>query len=90
VEVPLLPLSLPKGRVGRAYRVELAAQDTNGAPVFKVVSLPPGMKFSSHGENATLSGKPTRAGTFHFRIRVTDSASPRDSGRRTYKLVVRS
>jgi hypothetical protein len=90
VRVVVLPASLPTAKVGKGYSVALAAQDTNGAPAFKVrPALPPGLKLTPSGEDALLSGKPTKKGSFKFVLSVTDTASHRDSGKRTYTLVVK-
>jgi hypothetical protein len=91
VRIRVLPASLHVATVGKGYSANLAAQDTNGAPAFKVnpASLPPGLKLSTNGEDALLSGKPTKQGTFKFVLSVTDTSAHRDSGRRTYTLVVK-
>ena len=91
LRVVVLPAFLPTAKVGKAYSVALAAQDTNGAPIWSVnpPSLPPGLELSANQEDAVLSGRPTRAGTFKFALEVTDAAAHPDTGSRTYTLVVR-
>jgi subtilisin family serine protease len=64
--------SLPQGRVGRAYSATLAA--SGGTPPYSwsrtTGSLPNGLTLSAGG---TISGTPSRRGTFTFTLRVTDS-----------------
>jgi hypothetical protein len=88
-KIVVLPATLGPGAAGKGYSAVFAAQDTNGAPVFTVTgALPPGLRFSSKGEDGTLNGKPKSKGTFHFTIKVTDSASPHDSGSKSYTFTV--
>ncbi|MCX6899401.1 MAG: M6 family metalloprotease domain-containing protein, partial [Verrucomicrobia bacterium] len=65
---------LPDGTVGEAYSQILAA--ANGTPPYNwsTISgaLPDGLTLSSAG---VLSGMPTTANNFNFRVQVTDSAS---------------
>jgi len=66
------PNSLPKGKVGKAYHATITA--TGGQyPIYTFAfvsgSLPDGLTLSAHGK---ISGKPTKAGTFHFTVSVND------------------
>jgi len=67
--------SLPAGRVGAAYSQSLQA--SGGAPPYSwtVVSgqLPLGLTLVP--DSGTISGTPTTAGTYSFRVRVTDSGT---------------
>ncbi len=69
--------SLPDGTACHAYpSTALAA--TSGVPpytwsVFSVGPLPPGLTLSSSG---TISGTPTKPGTFPFTVQVADSSTP--------------
>ncbi len=90
VTVAVVPSKLGSASVGKHYLVDMAAENTNGAPTFSVGgSFPPGLKLQSSGENATLSGKPTTKGTYHFKVNVSDTASPKDFGSQSYTLVVK-
>ncbi|MDQ3380285.1 MAG: Ig domain-containing protein [Actinomycetota bacterium] len=64
--------SLPAGTLGVAYSRTLAA--TGGAPPYTWIrisgKLPNGLVLSSSG---TISGTPSKRGTYTFTVRVTDS-----------------
>ncbi len=47
--------------------------------------LPPGLKLATNG---SLSGKPTAAGTYIFRVQVADSSSPKNLVTRQFRVVV--
>jgi hypothetical protein len=60
--------------VGQAYSFQVT---TTGAPTLSVVGpLPPGLALSSSG---VLSGTPTAAGVYEFRIRATNAGGEVDS-----------
>ena len=89
VKIVVLPTTLRSATSGKAYAVALAVQDSNGAPSFTLTgSLPPGIRFKSKGQDASLAGTPTAKGTFHFKLAVSDTASLRDVGSRSFTLVV--
>jgi hypothetical protein len=77
VEVAAKPLaihpdSLPKGTVGDAYHAKVTA--TGGQyPIYTFSlaagSLPDGLSIDEHG---SITGTPTKAGTFHFTVSVND------------------
>ncbi len=65
--------SLPNGRIFRPYSQTLAA--TGGSPPYtwsiSVGTLPNGLTLAA--TTGTISGKPTRLGTFYFNVKLTDS-----------------
>jgi len=65
---------LPNGTAGMAYQTTLAATGGSPAYTWSLVSgnLPPGLTLSSSG---TISGTPTAAGAWSFKVQVTDSQS---------------
>jgi len=69
--------TLPKGHANRTYSVSLTASGGNAPYQWTVASgsqLPPGLTLSEAG--GVLSGRPTKAMTYIFTVRVTDSTSP--------------
>ena len=64
---------LPARQINRAFRTQLQAVSGARPFAWHIVdgTLPSGVSFSGEG---VLSGAAESAGTFHFRIRVTDSA----------------
>jgi hypothetical protein len=88
----LFPLAVatrlvPEGSKGAHYSHRLVVTGGSGKDDWTVDGgrLPPGIGFSTTG---LLSGVPKASGTFHFRVRVTDSAG--DVASRTFVLVVRA
>lgn len=81
--------TLPTGKLRAAYSTTI--QVTGGAPGYTWAriagSLPPGLTLTGSGASATLSGTPTKQGTFSFTLRVTDSAGASVS--RTFSLQIR-
>ena len=69
--------SLPAGRLSRFYSVSLKA--TGGLTPYTWAlnsgTLPPGLTLAASG---TISGTPTRTGTYSFTVSVTDRATPPD------------
>ncbi|MCL2808269.1 MAG: putative Ig domain-containing protein, partial [Coriobacteriia bacterium] len=70
--------------VGQLYSQSLVATGTNEI-IWSYVSgsLPPGIKLSSNG---VMSGKPTRAGTYTFRLKANNAAG---SAEKSFRIVVR-
>jgi hypothetical protein len=91
VGIVVLPATVPTATVGKSFFVELAAQDSNGAPTWKISSgaLPPGVKFAATGQDAEFYGKPTKAGTYKVVLHLSDKAAHADAGNRTYTIVVK-
>ena len=81
---------LPDGRVGQVYTNLIQAG--LGTPPFswRVVHgpLPAGLTLASLETAATLSGKPTLAGTYFFDLEVTDSGTPPQQAVRAYTIPV--
>jgi len=72
--VTIVDDSLPAMNAGEMFQSTLHAK--GGAPPYQwtaVDDLPAGIKLSS---DWVLSGRPVRAGTFDFTVRVTDSSHP--------------
>ena len=67
--------TLSTASTGEAYEAELAASGGTGPYAWSMATgeLPPGLTLAATG---ILSGFPTAAGTYHFTVAVTDSASP--------------
>ena len=95
-KVTLVPAKLAKGAVGTTYGVIVAAQGSNGAPVFSLESgsLPPGLTLTPDADYhsaADISGTPTKAGTYSFTLKVKDSNSPKkDSGSAQFQIKIKS
>jgi hypothetical protein len=71
--------SLPGGTVGVFYAQLVGA--SGGQPPYQwwlggTITLPPGMDFSSEGNQAVVSGTPATPGTFSFWVSLSDNASP--------------
>ena len=72
--------SLPKGHMTKAYTVNLTASGGNAPYLWTVApgsQLPAGLTLDEAG--GILSGRPTKAMTFVFSVKVTDSTSPTPS-----------
>ena len=69
------PTVLPNGGVGVPYAQPLTASGGQAPYVYSLFSgsLPPGLTLASNG---TVSGTPTGAGTYTFRVYVRDSRPP--------------
>jgi hypothetical protein len=67
--------TLPGGKAKTAYstQIKITGGTANYSWLRTAGSLPGGTSFVFSGTTATLSGKPARAGTFRFTLRVTDS-----------------
>ncbi|KSV62384.1 hypothetical protein N185_08205 [Sinorhizobium sp. GW3] len=72
--IDVTPDSLPDGGVGAAYSVHFSA--SGGTPPYTytldVGTLPTGLSLSTSGQ---LSGTPTAAGSFTFKLKVQDSTT---------------
>ena len=82
----IVPIDLHRGHVGERYRAKVTV--TGGdTPVWSVSSgkLPAGLKLNT--KTGVISGTPKRAGTFRFKIFVTDSLGAKVSIQ--YALVIR-
>jgi hypothetical protein len=82
------PPTLPKGEVGVAYTLTLAA--TGGTSPFSWAvqsgALPPGVSLNS--TTGVISGKPTLPGQFSFAIWATDSSNPAAIVDKTFTMEV--
>lgn len=90
VSVPPLtitPATLPYGTDGTVYSDQLSTSGGAGSPIYDYSisggSLPDGLRLSSSG---LISGTPTRAGSYGFKITANDSAG--DTGSQNYSLTV--
>lgn len=81
---------LSDGRVGDAYTA--LVQPGLGTPPYswRVANgiLPAGLSFTPSSSTATLTGKPTLAGTSYFDLEVTDSGTPPQASIRAFTLKV--
>uniref|UniRef100_UPI003F4955FB putative Ig domain-containing protein n=1 Tax=Ensifer adhaerens TaxID=106592 RepID=UPI003F4955FB len=72
--IDVTPDSIPDGGVGAAYSVHFSA--SGGTPPYTytldVGTLPTGLSLSTSGQ---LSGAPTTAGSFNFKIKIQDSTT---------------
>src|SRR5206468_1371314 len=79
--------ALPKAAVGKKYAATLHSSGGN-APVTwsrRSGSLPSGLKLSRSG---AISGTPTKAGSFHFIVALTDSSAPHASATKAFTITV--
>ena len=67
--------TLPSGKVKTAYstQIKITGGTANYSWLRTAGSIPGGTSFTFSGQTATLAGKPAKAGTFRFTLRVTDS-----------------
>jgi hypothetical protein len=69
--------TLPSAKVGSSYATQIRV--TGGAAPYAWAvtsgSLPPGMSWSASGQTATVSGTPTRKGTYTFTLRVSSGST---------------
>jgi hypothetical protein len=80
-------VSLPSGMLGEEYVIDIESSNAGGAPVSRPVrwnvlegSIPPGLMLeNSSTERVVLSGQPTGAGLFRFRLEATDAQGRSDS-----------
>ena len=75
VALDIVTTSLPNGVVGQSYSFQMVAQGGTAPYTWMLParqSLPPGLAMSSAG---AISGTPTRAGNYNFRVQVIDSVS---------------
>jgi len=83
--VAIGPATLPDGVVTAPYSASLSGSNGTGPYSFSVMSgtLPPGVTLSPSG---TVTGAPTRGGTFTFTVQATSSGA--GPGTRTYTVKV--
>ena len=84
----ILTHRLPAARTNRRYRARLIATFGVGRYHWTIRSgrLPRGLRLDAR--TGTLAGVPLQAGTFHFRIRVTDRSHPVSSATRSLTLTI--
>ncbi len=90
------PDVLPDGRAGQPYRAVIALSGQR-TPAFQMgtrdESLPPGLSgaFDRDAQTYTLSGTPSRAGTFSFAVTALCYGTnvSGQSGAKEYRLVIR-
>lgn len=87
VALAITPASLPKPKVGAAYSQTLTAAGGTAPYSWTQAggALPPGLGLSSSG---VISGTPTTAGTYNFKVSVTDASTPARSGSKAYTVTV--
>jgi hypothetical protein len=79
--------SLPSGALGKKYAASLAAQGGNSPFTWGVTTgrLPTGLSLAKSG---AISGKPSKAGTFHVTVAATDSSAPTVSASRQFTITI--
>ena len=83
--ITIAPATLSVGQVGRSYSQRLSATGGTAPYTFSLLtgSLPPGLSLAAIGD---LSGTPTTAGSFSFRLRATDANGCRED--QIYSLTI--
>jgi hypothetical protein len=90
---PTAPLTitttlLPAGRLNRSYSATIKA--TGGALPYAWTiasgTLPPGLILGA--STGTMSGTPTRTGTYSFTVSVSDSSTPRQTASRAFSITI--
>jgi len=80
---------LPADVVGSAYNVSFAATGGTSPYTWSLASspntLPNGLTL---GNDGSLTGTPTAAGTYSFQVQVTDSATPASTATRAFSLTI--
>ncbi len=94
-ELVFSPDELPEGQVGLPYKAVLTLSNQH-TPAFQMDtgenSLPPGLtgSFDEDGQTYTISGTPTQAGTYPFKISAlcygTNTSGQR--GEKEYEIVI--
>lgn len=72
----LTPATLPTADVNAAYQQKISALDAQGALTWSLLSgiVPDGLRLEFSPDGATLTGTPTKAGSFQFVLQVRDTA----------------
>ena len=75
-ELHLRPAALPPGQIGSPYAASLLASGGTAPYAFSLMagSLPPGVVLAANG---ALSGTPSQAGLFAFRVLTVDALGSR-------------
>jgi Putative Ig domain len=70
----IAPETAPPATLGTPYALALSAEGGNGTRTWSLASgeLPPGLELSS--SSGAITGTPTAAGTYVFRVRVSDGS----------------
>jgi hypothetical protein len=82
------PPTLPSGTVGQSYAYQITTSGGQPPVISRLLSdtYPPGLRMTSTG---LISGTPTSAGNYTFRVRVTDScASGAQSAENDFSITV--
>jgi hypothetical protein len=84
----IVTTSLGAATVGISYSATMTAQSgtTPYAWIISEGALPPGLALD--GAAGTISGNPTTAGTYSFKVSITDSGNPKQSASQTFILPV--
>jgi len=79
--------SLSDGEIQSQYSTTLSAAGGTTPYTWSIISgnLPPGLTLNSNG---VISGTPTKAGTFTFTIKVTDSSNPVKTATKEFSITV--
>ncbi len=81
--------STPTGKVGTPYSHRVEWKPGTGCPPFTYAvvggEFPPGLSLSSSG---SISGTPTKAGTYSFYIRQTDNCGPEGEGNSPFVITI--
>jgi len=85
--ISISPTELPAGTVGMPYSAALQATGGNGNYAWTITgNLPSGL--SINATSGLISGTPGSAGTSHFTVKVSDNATPANTGSRPYSITV--
>jgi hypothetical protein len=80
--------TLAAGKRAQVYKQQLLFSGGAGTHVFRLVAghLPPGLTLSASG---VISGRPTKAGTYHAGISLTDASRPVLSTMKVFAITIR-
>jgi len=89
-KIVINPEKLPNGKIGQVYNESFNC--TKGVPGYKWEIIdgfkPDGLNLNKHPETAILSGTPTKAGDYTFRLKITDSDTPANEIINTYTIKI--